>query len=75
MATTKSGWGPAREGIAWPSRFRIGCMLAKIVPLMRILLQIYKQERQPQERFGDYCHRVGIPYLQAQVQQLQQVQS
>ncbi|MEN9203870.1 MAG: NADPH-dependent assimilatory sulfite reductase hemoprotein subunit [Thermostichus sp. DG_1_6_bins_120] len=43
-----------------------------IVPLMRSVLQVYKQERYPQEAFGDYCHRVGIPYLQAQVQALPQ---
>jgi sulfite reductase (ferredoxin) len=67
------GASPRGDRLAQPFQDRVH--VSQIVPLMRILLQIYKQERQPQERFGDYCHRVGIPYLQAQVQQLQQVQS
>lgn len=67
------GASPQGDRLAQPFQDRVH--ISQIVPLMRILLQLYKQERHPQERFGDYCHRVGIPYLQAQVQRLQQVQS
>jgi sulfite reductase (ferredoxin) len=35
-----------------------------IVPLLVRLLEDFKQHRQPQEKFGDYCHRRGAAYLQ-----------
>jgi sulfite reductase (ferredoxin) len=37
----------------------------EIVPLLVPLLEDFKKQRQPQESFGDYCHRRGAAYLQA----------
>jgi sulfite reductase (ferredoxin) len=36
-----------------------------VASTLRPLFQLWKDERQEQEGFGDYCHRVGIEYLQA----------
>jgi sulfite reductase (ferredoxin) len=38
---------------------------AQIVPLLTVLLEDYQKQRQPQESFGDYCHRLGAENLQA----------
>jgi sulfite reductase (ferredoxin) len=34
---------------------------------VRPLLVLWKEERLPAEHFGDYCSRVGLEYLRAQV--------
>lgn len=36
---------------------------------IRSLLLLWRDERQPQESFGDYCHRVGVEYLQSRAAQ------
>ncbi|MFS8781903.1 NADPH-dependent assimilatory sulfite reductase hemoprotein subunit [Synechococcus sp. R6-6] len=61
--------GASPQGDRLAQVFQDRVHISQIVPLMRVLLQVYKQERRPGESFGDYCHRVGIPYLRAQVQQ------
>jgi sulfite reductase (ferredoxin) len=38
---------------------------SEIVPTLRPLLERFKQERQPEESFGDYCHRQGVERLQS----------
>jgi sulfite reductase (ferredoxin) len=37
----------------------------KLAETIQPLLQLWRDERQESETFGDYCHRVGIAYLQA----------
>jgi sulfite reductase (ferredoxin) len=39
--------------------------LAEIVPTLVPLLESFKQERRPEEGFGDYCFRLGADRLQA----------
>jgi sulfite reductase (ferredoxin) len=39
-----------------------------ILPTVRPLLALWKQERLPAESFGDYCTRVGFDYLRTQAQ-------
>jgi sulfite reductase (ferredoxin) len=39
--------------------------LREIVPTLRPLLQKFKEERRPEESFGDYCQRQGADRLQA----------
>jgi sulfite reductase (ferredoxin) len=38
--------------------------LAQIVPTLRPILENFKNNRRPDECFGDYCHRLGIDRLQ-----------
>ncbi|MEN9224688.1 MAG: NADPH-dependent assimilatory sulfite reductase hemoprotein subunit [Thermostichus sp. DRC_bins_24] len=59
--------GASPEGDRLAQVYQERVHIDQIVPLMGSLLRLYKQERHPQEAFGDYCHRVGIPYLQQQV--------
>ena len=42
--------------------------LNNLAETIRPLLILWKDERQELESFGDYCHRVGIAYLQEHVQ-------
>jgi dissimilatory sulfite reductase (desulfoviridin) alpha/beta subunit len=39
--------------------------LADIVPTLVPVLARFKTDRQPRERFGDFCHRLGAEQLQA----------
>src|SRR5205823_13528797 len=39
--------------------------LSEIVPTLRALLEHFKNERNPEESFGDYCQRQGAERLQA----------
>ncbi len=39
--------------------------LAEIVPTLLPILKRFKQERRPEEGFGDYCYRLGAEQLQA----------
>jgi sulfite reductase (ferredoxin) len=39
--------------------------LAQIVPTLTSILRHFKNEREPGESFGDYCHRLGVDRLQA----------
>jgi sulfite reductase (ferredoxin) len=41
-----------------------------LVATLRPLLQLWRDEREERETFGDYCYRVGIEQLQARVKQL-----
>jgi sulfite reductase (ferredoxin) len=38
---------------------------ADIVPTLLPLLEHFAKERQPEEGFGDYCHRLGVAKLEA----------
>jgi sulfite reductase (ferredoxin) len=55
---------------ASPLGTRLGTVFAQnvkradIAPRLRPVIEHYKQAREPQETFGDFCHRVGIPALQ-----------
>jgi sulfite reductase (ferredoxin) len=44
--------------------------LSQIVPTLRPLLQHFKEERRPEESFGDYCQRQGAERLQSLLPQL-----
>lgn len=39
----------------------------EIAATIRPLLEIWRDERQPDEKFGDFSHRVGVDYLRARV--------
>jgi sulfite reductase (ferredoxin) len=58
---------------------RLNFLYAATVPLsqlaatLRPLLQLWRDERLPQESFGDFCYRLGIEQLQERVKSLQQV--
>lgn len=41
--------------------------LQEIVPLLTALLRHYKEQRQPGENFGDWCHRLGAERLHLQI--------
>lgn len=41
-----------------------------IAATLRPLFVFWKEERLPQETFGDYCHRVGVEYLHAKATEL-----
>lgn len=38
--------------------------LARLAATIRPLLELWRDERQPQESFGDFCDRLGIAHLQ-----------
>jgi sulfite reductase (ferredoxin) len=40
---------------------------AEIVPTLRRVLEDFKRHRGGDEPFGDYCHRMGAPYVQSLV--------
>lgn len=42
--------------------------LNNLAATIRPLLILWKDERDEQESFGDFCNRVGIPYLQEHIQ-------
>ncbi|MBE3557950.1 MAG: NADPH-dependent assimilatory sulfite reductase hemoprotein subunit [Ktedonobacteraceae bacterium] len=58
-------WANTRLNRLYASSIHVTKLAATILPLLRL----WKDERQENESFGDYCHRVGIEYLQAQVNQ------
>ena len=37
----------------------------ELVGLLRPIFERYRDEREPDERFGDFCHRVGVESLQS----------
>lgn len=43
--------------------------MAEIVPLLVLLLEDFRTDRQPGESFGDYCHRLGAEKLAARLPQ------
>lgn len=43
--------------------YKTGVRLADLRGEVRRLLELWKSERNPGERFGDYCHRVGAEHL------------
>ena len=53
---------------------RLGAVYADLVPRNRLvatvrpLFERYRDERLADERFGDFCHRVGVEALRASVQ-------
>lgn len=57
------GGSPLGHRLNFPLRDLVP--LADIVPLMRVLLEDFKQVRQNGEGFGDYCQRLGVEKLQA----------
>lgn len=40
----------------------------EIAATIRPLLEIWRDERQPAEKFGDFCYRVGLDYLRARAE-------
>ena len=42
---------------------------AEITPTLRPLFVYFKQDRQPKETFGDFCHRKGLEDLLAYAEQ------
>lgn len=55
---------------ASPLGTRLGSMFAQnvkqdqLTSRLRPVFEHYKENRQPEEAFGDFCHRIGIPALQ-----------
>jgi sulfite reductase (ferredoxin) len=55
---------------ASPLGTRLGTLFAKnvkreqIAERLRPVIEYYKESRRPNEGFGDFCHRIGIPALQ-----------
>ena len=41
----------------------------QLAETIKPLLRLWRDERHPQESFGDYCHRVGVEYLQSKAAQ------
>jgi sulfite reductase (ferredoxin) len=39
--------------------------LASIVPTLRPVLERFRQQRRPEESFGEYCHRLGPEHVRA----------
>ena len=46
--------------------------LDKLVTTIQPLLRLWRDERKPSEAFGDFCYRVGLDYLHAKTEALQQ---
>ena len=52
-----------------PSLTRLNTLYAaditsdQIVATLRPLFQVWRDEREPREAFGDYCHRIGFAVL------------
>ncbi|GMA50642.1 sulfite reductase subunit beta [Alicyclobacillus contaminans] len=57
--------GASPDGSRMNTLFKEMVPLAELASTLRPLLQAYAAERQPGERFGDYCHRVGFDRLHA----------
>ena len=49
--------------------------LNDLAATVRPLLALWRDERIPEETFGDFCYRVGIEYLRAQVEEKTSCQS
>ncbi|WP_206879961.1 NADPH-dependent assimilatory sulfite reductase hemoprotein subunit [Alicyclobacillus mali (ex Roth et al. 2021)] len=49
------------------ARFREMVPFDDLVPTLRPVLELYRDERLPGERFGDFCHRVGLERLKEAV--------
>lgn len=64
-------WVNSRMNALYAPSVKIENLAATIKPL----LQLWRDERQPQESFGDYCHRVGFAYLQDKTAQSETVAS
>jgi sulfite reductase (ferredoxin) len=52
-------WGNTRLNTLYAPSIRTEQILATLRPL----LLLWRDERQPQETFGDFCHRVGVEEL------------
>jgi sulfite reductase (ferredoxin) len=44
--------------------------LSQLAATLRPLFELWRNERQPQESFGDFCHRLGVEQLQARVKEM-----
>jgi sulfite reductase (ferredoxin) len=53
-------WANTRLNTLYASTVRA----ENILPVLRPLLLLWRDERQLRETFGDYCHRIGIEQLQ-----------
>jgi sulfite reductase (ferredoxin) len=40
----------------------------RLVPILETLLRHFREERQPGETFGDFCHRLGAPNLLKEIE-------
>lgn len=59
--------GASESGTRMNERFAERVALEDLAELLRPILTAFKDERQGQERFGDYCYRVGFDQLREQV--------
>lgn len=57
--------GGQMDGTRLNKPFRDLVPLGELVPTLRPLFVLFKNERLPGESFGDFCHRVGVEALQA----------
>jgi sulfite reductase (ferredoxin) len=58
-------WANTRLTTLYAPSVRLNDLASTIHPL----LVLWRDGRMPEETFGDFCHRVGIEQLQAQVQE------
>ncbi|HZS79128.1 MAG TPA: NADPH-dependent assimilatory sulfite reductase hemoprotein subunit [Ktedonobacteraceae bacterium] len=63
-------WANTRLNTLYAPLVRLHDLAATIRPLLRL----WRDERLPEETFGDFCHRVGIEQLQARVKEQQVVE-
>lgn len=59
--------GGASNGTRLNQPYRDLVKREQIVETVRPLLELFRAHRQPGERFGDFCHRVGVTTLQTMV--------
>jgi sulfite reductase (ferredoxin) len=56
--------GAAPHGTRMGQAFATNVKRPDVAPRLRPIFENYKANRLKEERFGDFCHRVGIPALQ-----------
>jgi sulfite reductase (ferredoxin) len=58
-------WANTRLNTLYASSVHLKDLAATLYPL----LVLWRDERRLQETFGDFCHRIGVEQLRAQVEQ------
>jgi sulfite reductase (ferredoxin) len=58
-------WANTRLNTLYASSVHLKDLAATLYPL----LVLWRDERQPQETFGDFCYRIGVEQLRAKVEQ------
>ena len=56
-------WGNTRMNTLYASTVP----LRNVAAILRPMLELWRDERNPQETFGDFCHRLGLEQLRQRV--------